>query len=66
MVEEFKKYNDILILAGAGFSVDCGIPDYSGVHRMVDEAANKFGIQPHEIESPNFYKTKTCIQGKKS
>ena len=57
MVEEFKKYNDILILAGAGFSVDCGIPDYSGVHRMVDEAANKFGIQPYEIESPNFYKT---------
>ena len=24
---------------------------------MVDEAPNKFGIQPYEIESPNFYKT---------
>ena len=56
MANIIQKYNDILILAGAGFSVDSGLPNYQGVHEMVNEVANKYGIKPYEIEHPNFYK----------
>jgi len=52
----FKGYNDILILAGAGLGIDAGLPDYEGMHRMADEAAEKYNIPPYKIEHPNFYK----------
>jgi len=52
----FKGYDDILILSGAGFGIDAGLPDYDGVHAMVDEAAQRFGIEPYMVEHPQFYK----------
>ena len=51
-----KKYDNILILSGAGMGIDAGLPDYDGVHRMVDEAAQRFNVEPYMIEHPSFYK----------
>lgn len=51
-----KGYDDILVLSGAGFGIDAGLPDYDGVHAIVDEAAARFGVEPYMIEHPGFYK----------
>jgi NAD-dependent SIR2 family protein deacetylase len=51
----FSKYDNILILSGAGFGIDAGLPDYQGMHRMVDEAAHNLGVEPYMIEHPDFY-----------
>jgi len=52
----FKSYNDILILSGAGFGIDAGLPDYEGMHDMADQAAAQHNVEPHMIEHPSFYK----------
>ena len=52
----FKKYDNILVLSGAGFGIDAGLPDYEDMHRLSDEMAQQFDIEPHVIESPDFYK----------
>jgi len=52
----FNGYDDILVLCGAGFGIDAGLPDYDGVHAMVDEAAAIFNVPPYMIEHPQFYK----------
>lgn len=39
----------------AGFGIDAGLPDYDGVHAMVDEGAARFGMEPHETETSEFY-----------
>ena len=52
----FKGYDDILILSGAGFGIDAGLPDYDGVHAMVDEAAQRFIIQHIWSNIHNFIK----------
>ena len=35
----FDNYTDILVLSGAGFGIDAGLPDYNDMHRMVDESS---------------------------
>ena len=56
-----NKYNDIIILAGAGFSVDSGLPDYRELHKLMDIASKKFSINPADIESPDFYKKNPSV-----
>lgn len=51
----FKPYTDVLVLVGAGFGIDSGLPDYNGVHQMAEEAAAAHGIEPHQLEEPSFY-----------
>lgn len=51
----FKSYDNILVLAGAGFSIDSGLPDYEGVHRLAFEAAQRHNVEPYMIEHPSFY-----------
>ena len=53
-MDNIEKYDNILILSGAGMGIDSGLPDYDGVHRMVDEAAQRYNIEPFMIEHPNF------------
>lgn len=55
-MEYFNKYDDILILAGAGMGIDAGLPDYDGIHNMVFDAAERCGVEPYMIEHPSFYK----------
>ena len=52
----FKRYENVLVLSGAGFGIDSGLPDYDGVHAMADEAAAQHGVPAYMIEHPNFYK----------
>jgi len=52
----FNGYDDVLVLSGAGFGIDAGLPDYDGVHEMVYEAAQRFDVAPYMIEHPQFYK----------
>ena len=52
----FEKYDNILVLSGAGFGIDSGLPDYEEMHRMGDEMARQFNIDARVIESPDFYK----------
>jgi NAD-dependent SIR2 family protein deacetylase len=51
----FKSHDNILVLAGAGFSLDSGLPDYEGIHRLGAEAANQHGLELADIENTNFY-----------
>jgi NAD-dependent SIR2 family protein deacetylase len=55
-MERIQEYENILVLAGAGFSIDSGLPDYDDVHRMVDIAAQHHNVAPYMIEHPSFYK----------
>ena len=52
----FKSYDNILVLSGAGFGIDAGLPDYKDMHKMADEAAEKLNVEPYMIEHPSFYK----------
>ena len=52
----FKKYDNILVLSGAGFGIDSGLPDFEDMHRITDQAAQQFNIEPYIIERPDFYK----------
>ena len=52
----FKSFDNILILSGAGFGIDAGLPDYDGVHQMANDAAQQHNVEPFMIEHPNFYK----------
>ena len=52
----FKSYDNILVLSGAGFGIDAGLPDYKDMHKLADEAAKKLNVEPYMIEHPSFYK----------
>lgn len=55
-MDKIKKYDNILILAGAGMGIDAGLPDYDGVHQMIDDAAERFNVPAYKLEHPDFYK----------
>ena len=57
MMDRKKRVHDVLVLAGAGFGIDAGLPDYAGVHEMANEAAQQHGVEPFMIEHPSFYKS---------
>lgn len=52
----FRHHDNILVLSGAGFGIDAGLPDYRGMHDMADEAARQHNIEPYMIEHPSFYR----------
>ena len=51
----FKGYDNILVLSGAGFGIDAGLPDYRQLHQMAQNAAVIHNIQPHIIEDAILY-----------
>ena len=52
----FKSFDNVLVLSGAGFGIDSGLPDYEGIHQMANDAAAQHNVEPYMIEHPAFYK----------
>lgn len=56
-VELIQKADGLLITAGAGMSVDSGLPDFRSVGGFwnVYPPFQKMGLQFHQVATPNFY-----------